>query len=254
MVLKRKASKQIAKIAVKSEYELLREGNIIRNQKFLDLLGIQEVKPTPILRSRRQDDSDDDYESVSTSHSSEDSASDDDSDTLEDKRGRRLSRKAVSLPQISKKRKRQSTKRIIQEPTRRSSRKTGVPTDDQVFLQLRNTDGRAVAVHSSRQSAAGNDDTMNANTERQKVTAKSLREFISNNSTNHNNIVSNATIGHCVDRLNSMSEKALTSRVKTIAKANGKNSKEKLLCTYYALKAAQLVDIADLCFEAVQNS
>ena len=80
---------------------------------------------------------------------------------------------------------------------------------------------------------------------RKKVTAKYLREAIETESKADSSAISNQAIVHCVDRLNSMSVKALGSRIRTISKAAGKNSREKLLVFYYALREAGLLELSE---------
>lgn len=46
-------------------------------------------------------------------------------------------------------------------------------------------------------------------------------------------------------RIQSMSNKALGTRIKAIARAAGKHSYEKLLVFYYALKASNLLQLSD---------
>jgi hypothetical protein len=80
---------------------------------------------------------------------------------------------------------------------------------------------------------------------RNKVTAKMLRETIDQTNKGHSEIISDEAITHCVYRITSMSNKALGTRIKMIARAAGQHSYEKLLVFHYALKAAGLNDLAE---------
>ena len=86
---------------------------------------------------------------------------------------------------------------------------------------------------------------------RRNVTAASLRKFIDAANAQHGAIISDQAIVHVVSRLKSMSVKALSSRIRAIARAAGQHSKEKLLVTMYAMKVSSLTELAASCEEAL---
>ena len=87
---------------------------------------------------------------------------------------------------------------------------------------------------------------------RKKISAKELRKVITESSEGHDAEISNQAIVHCIDRINSMSEKALRSRIKTIARAKGKNAREKLLVFQYALQETGMEGLSKECVEALR--
>ena len=60
-------------------------------------------------------------------------------------------------------------------------------------------------------------------------------------------------IQHTVMRIQSMSNKALGTRIKAIARSAGKHSYEKLLVFYYALRASKLVQLGESAKQALEN-
>ena len=157
-------------------------------------------------------------------------------------------KKRAVVEDTSKTRSRSKRQRATLESTRRSER-------------LSNTgDARLTANPSFRYD--DKNDTATPNTEssgkcsqsddRKRVTAKALRELIEKTDSNHNRTISNEAVALCCQRLASMSEQALLSRIKTIAKAQGKNSYEKLLVFRYGLQAAGFPSHADYCKQAMQ--
>ena len=200
-----------------SEYQRLREANIARNEQFLQTLGLNEVKPKKRAVLKRK------HSFSGSEASSVGSSSDDDG----------------SLRRHMKRDQKKALKPVDESLLRRSSRARGkapeavgeLPSDEE---------------EKWRPSSNYADDDLGRN----KVTAKSLRDTISKNRA-HDKIISDQAIVHCVDRLNSMSEKALTTRANMIARAAGKNSKEKLMVFSYALKAAGLEEVAVACDDAI---
>ena len=92
---------------------------------------------------------------------------------------------------------------------------------------------------------------------KRKITSKLLAEFIDQDLDEHGakmnkktkrhiNLISNQSIEHCVNRLLSMSQKALETRIKKIFAAAGKHVIEKLLVFYYALTFMCYEDLARL--------
>ena len=205
-----------------SEYERLRADNIARNQAFLDSLGLQEVKPRAPKRSKADSsDESDDY------NEDEDSAEDNDKKVKKTKK-----RRAV----------RRSKKPEVLYPKRRSSR------------GLAREKGDELAELGNSESARGNYPVEeDEDFERKKVTVVSLRDHIDGKNEQHSEEISNEAIRHCCLRLSGMSEKALLNRAKAIARASGKNVREKLLVFMYALEVAGLDDLAEGCRTAVRK-
>jgi hypothetical protein len=77
-----------------------------------------------------------------------------------------------------------------------------------------------------------------------RITPVIVRNLIVSSNPDHDDLISNEQLLHCVHRVQSMSNKALGNRLKTIVRAAGQNSQEKLLVFYYTLLAAGLFDLA----------
>ena len=82
---------------------------------------------------------------------------------------------------------------------------------------------------------------------RKRITKQSLKDYIATKE----ETVSDEAIAHCVMRIYSMSEKALANRIKMIARAAGKSSREKLLVSYYAMEHMELEELAKLAKSAL---
>ena len=83
-------------------------------------------------------------------------------------------------------------------------------------------------------------------TSRRKISAESLRSFINNANETHSELLSNNDIIHTVYRICSMSIPALKNRVKMISSSLSKTSMLKMLCFYYGLLHANLLEIANI--------
>lgn len=136
---------------------------------------------------------------------------------------------------VPKKRKRREAQ-FDESSLRRSSRSTRSSGPPEEFKVLQDDDG---------EMEDGSEYEYDEGETRKKVTAKALREIIEGKSKADSQAISNQAIVHCIDRLNSMSVKALGSRIRTISKAAGKNSREKLLVFQYALKEAGLDGLSE---------
>jgi hypothetical protein len=250
-----------------SDYERLREENISRNKAFLDSLGLDDAKPiAPSKRGRRSgirrrgrggnsDDEDDDFEEEDDEDPEDESNEEDDDGTREAKRSRRASKAARAEKRFAKTS--NKANRPEQQPTRRSSRTAGVPAELRQLDADGYSDNRSV-----RQSKPLPSFSMEINVDseelgRKKVTAKSLREHMDSSSeasATHSAVISDEAVVHCAYRISSMSNKALATRVKMIARAHGKSSHEKLLVFYYGLQAAGLEELAASCYQACKHS
>ena len=142
-----------------------------------------------------------------------------------------------------------NVKRKREEKSREQSKK---PHIDESQLRRSSRSRSLIKVENFQELEIGENDD-GCYPSRQKVTPSSLRQFIEEASPEHSKMVSDQAIVHCVHRLNSMSEKALSSRTKTIARAAGKNSLEKLLVSLYAMKAAGLTELIQNCEEALSR-
>jgi hypothetical protein len=134
-----------------------------------------------------------------------------------------------------------------EEPLRKSARRAGLSADiDTSFFS--NLDGeepfikmKKIILDDFKVDINPDDETVKRN----KVTAKMLRELIDETNKEHSDMISDDAITHCVYRITSMSNKALGTRIKMIARAAGQHSYEKLLVFHYALKASGLADLAE---------
>jgi len=218
-----------------SAYEQLREENMQRNAAFLTSLGLDEVKPQAQPRSRIRRSRNDD-----SSEDGEDSGEDVDVDADgESKKSR------------SHKRSRSRSLKPEPGPTRRSTRTPGVSSEPQGLLQLDDTnETRGVRQSHPLPSFSIDIEIDDEGVTRKKISASSLRDLIHARSAEHSEVISDEAIVHTVYRISSMSNKALSTRVKMIARAQGKNSQEKLLAFYYGLLGAGLEDLAKSCWEA----
>ena len=221
-----------------SAYEQLREDNISRNAAFLTSLGLDEVRPVvqpkpTRRRGRNDDDSSEDGEDY-------DEDSDKDGGDGENSRSKK-----------SKRSRGKSSLKAQAEPTRRSTRTAGNLSEHQELLQLDDTNGtRGVRQSKPLPSFSIDVNVDDEGVDRKKITASSLRSLIDAKNAEHSEAVSDEVILHTVYRISSMSNKALSTRVKMIARAQGKNSREKLLAFFYGLLGAGLEDLAKSCWEA----
>lgn len=78
---------------------------------------------------------------------------------------------------------------------------------------------------------------------RNPISAPTLRKFIETLNASHSDEISNQAISHCCNRIHSMSNKALATRMKGISSGSGDGSREKLLVFYYALKMCGLEEL-----------
>jgi hypothetical protein len=196
-----------------SAYELLRQENIKRNEDFLRKMGLDKKK---VRNSSHDGDAD----------------------------GKALQKKAV------KKRKVEDIP--VLQPTRRSRR---MQEEGETKLVLRGIDEGQVKVKKEKPATVQLDVLVDEeDTERVHVTADSLRDYIASvNPTALHEVVSDAQILHCAFRINTMSTKALATRIKAIARAAGSKSYEKLLVFYYGLAASNLSHLASSCRMCLNN-
>lgn len=192
----------------KSEYELLREANIARNETFLKDLGIFEITKDLLII--------DDSLNLSS-----------ESITRDNKRKRR------TRPHITN---------TIEDDSggiclRRSSRNRDDSLDDHSTSIKRHSP--ALTVREKYLILVDDDDVI-----RKKITAQQLREFIDSQSPRDSENISNQAIEHCVYRIWTMSNHALGNRINSISRGRGKKSEEKLLVFYYALQATGLHELA----------
>ncbi len=159
------------------------------------------------------------------------------------------------IPKIKK----SPTKRVKNEnniidlvPERRSKRHT--TADETSFVQLGDNGGiveSKIGLKKQKKTYDRYDVVVNIDndddSERIKITNKSLRDFIDENNTVHSSEISDEQLAHCVMRIRSMTTKALGNRVKAIARARGNSHYEKLLVFYYGLKASGLNSLAESC-------
>jgi len=132
-----------------------------------------------------------------------------------------------------------------EEPVRKSARKAGIQPE---FIENSNYDESKSSINMQKIVLKDFKVDINPDAEtikRNKITAKMLRETIDQTNKEHSEIISDEAITHCVYRITSMSNKALGTRIKMIARAAGQHSYEKLLVFHYALIAAGLNDLAE---------
>lgn len=89
-------------------------------------------------------------------------------------------------------------------------------------------------------------------TSRNPISNVSLQNFIQASNASHDEEISDKAIYHCVDRIHSMSNEALATRIKGISSGRGKVSREKLLVFYYALKMCGLDQLAHVAARNLQ--
>ena len=239
-----------------TEYESIRAENIKRNEAFLKSLGLAAIKPPPIVvKSKHRDEGDDE------GYSEEDSG--DDSDATGGGRSKTKKR--------GKKRKVQSENAMNLQPTRRSSRRFG-GENAEPLLELdmyaeskANLQGLRAVIAGERNIVKREynkdmdevfeavDDEDESHDTRKRISSQQLREFIVTSNKGHSELVSDEAIVHCTYRISSMSDKRLETRAKMIAKAAGKQSKEKLLVFYYGLLASNLNKIAEKVLKAIKR-
>jgi hypothetical protein len=80
-----------------------------------------------------------------------------------------------------------------------------------------------------------------------------LLNFIEKENAEHYELVSTQQVSHCTMRFNSMTTKAFSNRLKQIARHAGKNSYEKLLVAYYAVRLAGMDKVADAAAQALAH-
>lgn len=133
------------------------------------------------------------------------------------------------------------------EPQRKSARRAGIKAEND-FIQLNNVDNNESTIKMKRTILDDFHVDVNPDDEtvkRNKITAKMIRDLVDETNKEHAELISNDAITHCVYRITSMSNKALGTRIKMIARAAGQHSYEKLLVFHYALKASGLTDLAE---------
>ena len=192
-----------------SEAEMLRNERIKRNDEFLKSLGLNATSTNLNIKKA-------------------------DADTTKRKKEER------------KKKDRLDDK--IEEPIRKSARKAGLQPDFISSAYMNNFNENKTEIKMTKIVYDEFKVDVNPDAEtvrRNKITAKMLRELIDNTNKEHSELISDDAITHCVYRITSMSNKALGTRIKMIARAAGQNSYEKLLVFHYALKASGLSDLAD---------
>lgn len=158
-------------------------------------------------------------------------------------------KKRAVVEDTSKTRSRSKRQRATLESTRRSERLSNTGDARITDPSFHDDDSNDTAVPNTESSGESR-----LSYDRKRVKAKALRELIEKTDSNHDRMISNEAIALCCQRLAGMSEKALLSRIKTIAKAQGKNSYEKLLVFRYGLHAAGLYSHADTCEQALQHA
>lgn len=218
-----------------SAYEQLREDNIQRNQAFLSSLGLNDIKPVlraKLARGRTRNDRSDD-------------------EIVEDQE---LGEGFDEVDQENKKRIQSRSKRFRDnepQPSRRSSRHSEAAPE---LLQLDDSSERSVRQAKPLPSFSMEINVDDEDVGRKKVSANVLRELITSQNLEHSELISDESIVHCLYRITSMSNKALSTRVKMIARAQGKQSQEKLLVFYYGLRASGLDELAASCWEACKHN
>ena len=143
-----------------------------------------------------------------------------------------------------KKRKRLQNDTTNEKELRRSTRNTKNGNGVKVEGEMKEEKRRSKSTTHDFIVSDDCDDANEYQETRKKISAKGLRNAIEQSNNTHSAEISNQAIVHCIDRLYSMSEKALESRIKTISRAKGKNAREKLLVFHYALQEAGLEDLS----------
>ena len=213
-----------------------------RNAAFLTSLGLDEVKPMIQKPTRSH---------VRQSRNGDSSADEGDDKDGEEKDGDGKIGSKMPRTNKSKRPRGRSTLMPELEPTRRSTRTSGVSPENQELLQLDETnETRGMWQSKPLPSFSIDIDVDDEGVRRKKITASVLRALIDTRSAEHSEAISDEAIVHTVYRISSMSNKALSTRVKMIARAQGKNSREKLLAFYYGLLGAGLEELAKSCWEA----
>ena len=148
---------------------------------------------------------------------------------------------------IPRKRKVREKQPVIQ-PTRRSTRGQA-----SAFGDISSAVAVEEVVGAPRKKAAVDVLIDESDSERVHVSANSLRNLIVKTNPELMEEISDEQIVHCAHRINSMSNKALGTRIKAIARAAGSKSYEKLLVFYFGLKASHLYNLAALCKVCLDN-
>ena len=158
-----------------------------------------------------------------------------------------LPTKDITATKKTKNEKQKKERNEEEQPLRKSARRAGLSADiDKSFFS--NLDGeepfikmKKIILDDFKVDINPDDDTVKRN----KITAKMLRDLIDETNKEHSELISDDAITHCVYRITSMSNKALGTRIKMIARAAGQHSYEKLLVFHYALKASGLAELAE---------
>lgn len=141
--------------------------------------------------------------------------------------------------------KKSSLKYIVNEVNgiRKSKRLQHIPCDDTIESMNSPMQKKQKQIHSKEMFKSIDFDE---ESNREHITATSLRRFIEDKSQEDSNTISDEAITHCVFRMNTMSNKRLATRIQMIARNRGKQSHEKLLVFYYALELSNLKYLADI--------
>jgi len=202
-----------------SNYEVLRLQNIEKNAEFLKNLGIDETRQTIVAQAES------------------------------------------ALPIVKKSRKKRSTAAetydLHYDGCRKSARVRGAPASS-ISLGANGTDiedptntsrPKPKPIRNVVEYVTIDDDEA----PRDKITVISLGKFIDNCNSNHYDELSNSEISHGVMRIQSMSNHALSNRIKSIGKSPSDTSRRKMLVFYYGLQHANLLELADMAKHVLHN-
>jgi hypothetical protein len=225
-----------------SRLERLRQENIERNEAFLALLGLDTVTiPTTTTTTTIQNEN-----------------------IYQKKQNNKSRRRQQQQQQLSSEKENNSSSSVNgnqnSSSSRRSSRlnkkkpkllDTSMPlsSEQEEDVNQFSLDNNGYTRVGSKSKGRFQTDTVSYDeddedgTIRNPITAPSLRTFIESLNQSHSEDISNNAIVHCVDRIKSMSNRALATRVNAISSGSGKTSREKLLVFYYALKMCGLVKL-----------
>lgn len=130
---------------------------------------------------------------------------------------------------------------------RRSSRLNSNPKEPEIEID-NDFSISGDRVKSSKRGYTDEDIVVDDTCERKIISASELREYIKSSDLSHHHDISNSAIQHCIMRIQSMSNKALLTRLRRIV------IYEKLIVFYYALVLSELLDLAEVAAYYLYNS
>ena len=213
-----------------SDYEKLRQENIARNQAFLESIGLADVKKSIAVINER------DAAAIAAAPSSSSSSS-----SSKSRRG--VKRTAGDGPT--------SDTGDIKPQLRRSNRGSVPIKSENSFDEDIPRSGPGRALNSRRGTSEVNVD--HDAIQRKKVSAAQLRQYIEATNQDHAERLNDKDITHNAHRMSYMSNQALATRIRMISSGTGKQSRDKMLIFYYALRASGLSQLAASALEVLHE-